>query len=380
MDLSGSNGATTAAAAAAMAWISTVPVDEFTPWAYSSFCASLVDARAHLPCWTAFSQIPYTILRTRAPRSEEVCPCIVTAGVDGVEMASIVPAARGRIGFHEMQTLGLVPVEAHGDLPVNKVPLVQSIHKRLDQEQHVVFFPQIEAILARIAAELAYRESRKLDPSLPLRPHWSLFYERLEAPSPVVRIIFTYQYFWSVHLRTINIADPRQTSGAIFSTHRDTADAQSHATSTPPLSPLLPVIAPTSVNLLVWAFWRRFLQHAPAPANVQAESRHLAYYSDLLIRLWKTPDSEQEQLDTAVSAFQQYVQTHHPDSPNLPLLLQPIAGAWAAVALPTAPPEVLDVRANRLVSRSDPAVVNQIKIDVALNRAYEDEYEYGYED
>ncbi|GAA5873982.1 hypothetical protein JCM8547_001593 [Rhodosporidiobolus lusitaniae] len=224
----------------------------------------------------------------------------------------------------------------------------QSIHNAFDHFQ-LDFLPTLGAVSARVACEWLYytknraSSSRDSPPAQkkpavsPPRPDWQLFYERLEADPTYLqpRADFTFPAEFVVRSCQLPIPDSV--------TYRLVRTDLEDAIPDPPLKPRIPLLrVPVSTNLAILAARRRVIQHAPAPKDLQEDSKILSDAINLLLRFWRLSDTPGMDLTNLLEEAKLFLSSL-PRHPFADILSDPSSASYDQITIsPPSPQHYID--------------------------------------
>ncbi|BGP64468.1 hypothetical protein NBRC10512v2_005828 [Rhodotorula toruloides] len=204
----------------------------------------------------------------------------------------------------------VVPERAHVNMQANRLHLAYDIHRDID-DQLLDLFPHGGQVIARLVSETKYQEERLAASSsdtiseapakLPARPPFKLFYAAAEKDGACFRLIASNRKDMPVIVRYDQHRIP-----TVFALEGIAPDDPLRlvlfgAKNPPPSTPVLPaLVAPVSMNLLIWAMSDRLRRSPPSHANLRHEASILAQFVDLLLEFWfindKTPAADVAEL------------------------------------------------------------------------------------
>ncbi|BGP33968.1 hypothetical protein JCM10296v2_005777 [Rhodotorula toruloides] len=192
----------------------------------------------------------------------------------------------------------VVPERAHVNSQANRLHLAYEIHRDID-DRLPDLFPHQGQVIARLASEIKYQEQRigadaEAIVTLPARPPFELFYAAAEKEGAWCRLIASNRKDVPVIVRYDQHRFP-----TVFALEGIAPDDALRlilggAKNPPPNTPILPaLVAPVSMNLLIWATSDRLRRSPPSPSSLRQEYSTTAQLVDLLHEFWflndKTP-------------------------------------------------------------------------------------------
>ncbi|GAA6001178.1 hypothetical protein JCM10207_007446 [Rhodosporidiobolus poonsookiae] len=336
----------------------------FHPWDFSQKVKGILASGGEESMWVEAAKPLYEL----ATNKDYLHYCAITGSTDSksLQCAHIVGAADGVEEFFAMRDLQIVPDAATHHWPCNKVYLSHLLHTAMDAPNPSFrLLPTLNDVLVRLTAEVSYREARRLDSTLPLRPLFEAFLERFEAASPAVQPVWSDLNESSSIERQVyqpHPTDPERPGTFYKSLYRtrSTRDTDLQFSTTLPRFP--PVLLPISLNLLIWSSWPRLRLMPPCPPDLVVQSEGVALAWTALCLLWRSDDPLYDQaVNRALRAVTLHLEETEPHNPFLAALLHPDPTSYHTLAPLPPPSDAVDARGTKI---SNPSATEHLSAGV----------------
>ncbi|BGO93577.1 hypothetical protein NBRC10512v2_005891 [Rhodotorula toruloides] len=263
----------------------------------------------------AASQVPYLETYTATDgHIHRECAVTGIAQSGRLEVAHLIAReVGGTVGL--LVNAGVLPEGSVHDDPWNRIPressLCHDLHTAMDHLQ-MSFTPIEDELLARLTAEIQYQKLRADDD--PVRPPFSLFYQRLDGREAYIDAFFTTDFPMDYLIRGVTYKEKTPISWATKRT-QDESVANADWPRPPPFRFYC------SGNAVIAAMRSRVAQLDPAPDDVIERTATLAALVKELWGLWmlKDPAVARKRAERAATLLQD----RFPNSPYTALLDAP---------------------------------------------------------